>query len=75
MSMHAGITLRLMYSGGMKGGLQRWKRGASGHGVKYAVAHALGGECDATTSPTGAVKATGYAEIASEATRVHRFVL
>lgn len=32
----------------MRGGLQRWKRGANSHGVTAAISYALKGECDAT---------------------------
>jgi hypothetical protein len=31
----------------MRGGLQRWKRGADSHGVRAAISYALEGRCDA----------------------------
>lgn len=54
--MHAG-TLRESvlryrknkYPGPMRGGLERWKRGAESHGIRSAIAYALTGGCDATS--------------------------
>ena len=33
----------------MRGGLERWKRGAESHGIRSAIAYALTGGCDATS--------------------------
>lgn len=49
----------------MRGGVARWKRGQSSHGVKQAVNYAFSGVCDATlTAKTtdGVVAAAGYAD-------------
>lgn len=35
------------YPGGMRGGLQRWKRGEDSQGVRAAISYALEGRCDA----------------------------
>ena len=48
----------------MRGGVARWKRGQSSHGVKQAVNYAFSGVCDATlTAKTadGVIAAAGYA--------------
>ncbi len=49
----------------MRGGVARWKRGQSSHGVKQAVNYAFSGVCDATlTAKTadGVIAAAGYAD-------------
>ena len=59
----------------MRGGLERWKRGAASEGVGQAVAYAFDGGCDATQArDVGAVAlATGYGM--AEAATVSRFVV
>lgn len=50
---------------GMRGGVQRWKRGQTSQGVKQAVQYAFAGVCDATlTAKTadGVIAAAGYAD-------------
>jgi hypothetical protein len=49
----------------VRGGVARWKRGQSSHGVKQAVNYAFSGVCDATlTAKTadGVIAAAGYAD-------------
>lgn len=49
----------------MRGGVARWKRGQSSHGVKQAVNYAFSGVCDATlTAKTadGVIAVAGYAD-------------
>ncbi len=49
----------------MRGGVARWKRGQSSHGVRQAVDYAFSGVCDATlTAKTadGVIAAAGYAD-------------
>lgn len=49
----------------MRGGVARWKRGQSSHGVKQAANYAFSGVCDATlTAKTadGVIAAAGYAD-------------
>lgn len=58
-SMHAG-TFCERYAGGMRGGLQRWKRGVSSQGVQQAVAYAFGGSCDSHLHTAGGVDALGH---------------
>lgn len=50
---------------GMRGGVQRWKRGQTSQGVRQAVQYAFAGVCDATlTAKTadGVIAAAGYAD-------------
>jgi len=50
----------------VRGGVARWKRGQSSHGVKQAVNYAFSGVCDATlTAKTadGVIAAAGYADV------------
>ncbi|MCC4248237.1 AAA family ATPase [Microbacterium testaceum] len=56
----------------MRGGLERWKRGAESHGVRQAMAYAFEGTCDSHVS-AGAASASGYADV-SERT-VTRFLV
>lgn len=45
----------------MRGGLERWKRGAESHGVRQALAYALKGSCDShLRSVEGVDAALGY---------------
>lgn len=56
----------------MRGGLERWKRGAGSDGVRQAVAYALQGSCDATRghAPRGIEEAVAYSDVhAGGATR------
>lgn len=41
----------------MRGGLERWKRGADSHGVRAAIAYALDGNCDAAMRLSSGVEA------------------
>lgn len=58
----------------MRGGLERWKRGVDGRGIRHATAYALKGECDAHldsfTASEGISQAEKYA-----AERTYRFVI
>jgi len=50
-----------MYSGGMRGGLRTWKRGAEGRGIRNAISYAFDGTCDAhRTSLAGTTAALSY---------------
>ena len=51
----------------MRGGLERWKRGAASEGVREAVAYAFDGGCDATgaQASVGVVNATVYGAAAA----------
>ena len=63
--MHAGTLQCEGYSGVMRGGVARWKRGVASQGVKQAVAYAFGGVCDATMTAkdaAGVVAAADYAD-------------
>lgn len=37
----------MRYAGRMRGGVQVWRRGVDGHGIRHATAYALQGGCDA----------------------------
>lgn len=52
---------------GMRGGLERWKRGVASEGVRQAVAYAVEGVCDAArgSRPLGVDKAVGYGDARS----------
>lgn len=57
----------------MRGGIERWKRGQGGQGVRQALAYALQGECDAhmpLSAADGVLAAEHYAT-----DRTHRFVV
>ncbi|QOC25172.1 AAA family ATPase [Microbacterium hominis] len=56
----------------MRGGLQRWKRGADSRGVRHAIAYALEGTCDAHHRPMDGVEALETYAAATDAT-VARF--
>ena len=45
--MHASTTWLVRYAGRMRGGVQVWRRGVDGHGIRHATAYALQGGCDA----------------------------
>lgn len=45
--MHASTPWELRYARRMRGGVQVWKRGINGHGLRHATAYALQGGCDA----------------------------
>lgn len=50
----------------MRGGLERWKRGANSHGVHAAIAYALDGECDSGRRASRGVEALAdYSDTAS----------
>jgi hypothetical protein len=67
-------TKNLAYSGAMRGGLERWKRGVESRGVRHAISYALEGTCDALIPyPTGAEALEAYGE-ASDST-VSRFIV
>ncbi len=69
--MHAG-TFCERYAWGMRGGLQRWKRGVSSQGVQQAVSYAFGGTCDSHLHTAGGVDALGhYSDV--EVADVQRF--
>lgn len=54
----------------MRGGLERWKRGAESHGVRQAIAYAFDATCDAHRSPSrGAAAASGYGSTGEGVTR------
>lgn len=56
----------------MRGGLERWKRGAGSHGVRAAIAYALDGSCDAAMRLSSGVEALEkYSE--SDARAITRF--
>ena len=62
------------YSDGMRGGLERWKRGVESRGVRHAIAYALEGTCDAHlphSSGADALEAYG----AAPASTVARFIV
>lgn len=52
------------YDGLMRGGIERWKRGVRGLGIRAAADYAFEGACDATTTPhaAGVDKAAEYAD-------------
>ncbi len=57
------------YAGGMRGGLQRWKRGIASAGVQQAVNYAFEGECDSHLHATsGAEALRRYSEAGDGAT-------
>lgn len=45
--MHVSTTWLVRYAGRMRGGVQVWRRGVDGHGIRHATAYALQGGCDA----------------------------
>lgn len=58
----------------MRGGLERWKRGADSHGVRAAIAYALDGDCDAAMRVSSGVEALEkYSE--SDARAITRFTV
>jgi hypothetical protein len=58
----------------MRGGLERWKRGANSRGVRQAIAYALEGTCDASLhGPTGVEALEAYA--AASNSTVSRFIV
>jgi len=62
------------YSGGVRGGLERWKRGVGSRGVGHAIDYALDGTCDAHLHPsTGSDALEAYSNAA--AASVTRFVV
>ncbi len=64
----------LAYSGAMRGGLERWKRGVESRGVRHAISYVLSGTCDAhMPHPTGVEALEAYGA-ASDST-VSRFVV
>ncbi|WP_374975028.1 AAA family ATPase [Microbacterium trichothecenolyticum] len=58
----------------MRGGLQRWKRGAESRGVRQAIGYALEGTCDAHLQHSPGVNALEGYSAASDST-VSRFVV
>jgi exodeoxyribonuclease V alpha subunit len=59
---------------GMRGGLERWKRGLDSGGVRSAISYALNGGCDAASRlPTGAAALATYGN--SGAVTVTRFTV
>lgn len=66
--------MRTRYSGFMRGGLERWKRGVGGRGIRQATAYALNGECDAHMDSVTAAEGIEHAERYA-AERTYRFVV
>ena len=62
------------YPGAMRGGLERWKRGADSRGVRHAIAYAMEGTCDAHLPHLHAVEALENYSDVSGAT-VSRFIV
>ncbi|WP_169581552.1 MULTISPECIES: AAA family ATPase [Microbacterium] len=58
----------------MRGGLERWKRGAESRGVRQALTYALEGTCDAHLQHSPSVDALGAYSDASDST-VARFIV
>ncbi|HWK78211.1 AAA family ATPase [Microbacterium sp.] len=58
----------------MRGGLERWKRGAESRGVRQAISYAFKGTCDAHIHPTTGAEALEAYSAASDST-VARFVV
>lgn len=58
----------------MRGGLERWKRGADSRGVRQAISYALNGSCDAHLHPASGIDALERYGAASDST-VHRFIV
>lgn len=64
----------ISYAGGMRGGLERWKRGVNSQGVRQAIAYAMEGTCDAHIHAPSGVDALGhYSDV--DAGTVTRFVV
>src|SRR5690349_15365409 len=61
------------YPGGMRGGLERWKRGVESRGVRQAIGYALEGICDAHLHSPGVDALEAYSA-ASDST-VSRFIV
>lgn len=66
--------MRTRYSRCMRGGLERWKRGVGGRGIRQATAYALKGECDAHLDSFTAAEGIEHAERYA-AERTYRFVV
>lgn len=60
------------YSGAMRGGLERWKRGVGSRGIGQAIDYALKGTCDAHLHPSTGSDALEMYSAAADA-RVTRF--
>lgn len=58
----------------MRGGLERWKRGAESRGVRQAIAYALEGTCDAHLQHSSGAEALEAYSAASDST-VSRFIV
>ncbi|MFK4834529.1 AAA family ATPase [Microbacterium sp. ZW T2_14] len=58
----------------MRGGLERWKRGADSRGVRHAIAYALEGTCDAHLNRASGVDALDGYSAASDSS-VSRFIV
>src|SRR5689334_18190972 len=58
----------------MRGGLERWKRGAESRGVRQAIAYALEGTCDAHLQHATGLEALAAYSAASDST-VTRFIV
>lgn len=58
----------------MRGGLERWKRGADSRGVRHAIAYAMEGTCDAHLPRSHGAEALENYSDASDAT-VSRFIV
>lgn len=58
----------------MRGGLERWKRGAESHGIRQAVSYALEGTCDAHLRHRTGIAALEAYGAASDAT-ISRFIV
>lgn len=66
--------MRIRYPGSMRGGLERWKRGVGGRGIRQATAYALNGECDAHLDSFTASEGIAHAERYA-ADRTYRFIV
>lgn len=66
--------MRTRYAKSMRGGLERWKRGVGGRGIRQATAYALNGECDAHMDSFTATEGIEHAERYA-AERTYRFVV
>ena len=62
------------YSGAMRRGLERWKRGVESRGVRQAIGYALEGICDAHLQHSPSVDALEAHSAASNST-VSRFIV
>lgn len=62
------------YAGGVRGGLERWKRGVASQGVKQAIAYAMEGSCDAHLRPFNGNEALSHYSDVHDAS-VSRFVV